>query len=857
LQIKGHPAKPSWQACAADRDGRQGANRRNSRSYSEDLQRRRLPESADARGATGFAERPVVSLHAERQLARLFAVGLALLLLAGAWQCRHGWPLSFDLLSLIPKTSVDPAQAPLRQQALARVQAPLSRQILALVGHDDAEAALASAQKLAARWRASGLYSQVELVLDVDLAALRTQLLQQRLSLLPEADRERLLHDPGAWAQQRARELTDPFSSAGLVPLSQDWLGLTRRSETALQPIADSALHYDLASSTLQTEHAGKTWLLLRANSRIDALNAGDHEAARQGLLEHMAQDRIELANAGGELLVAGGPLYAASGRAQAITEVSVIGTGATLGIVLLLLLALRRARALLALVPVAVGMLVGVLACVLVFGSIHILTLVIGASLIGVAVDFPLHWLGKSYGLSPWQAQPALRRVLPGLTMSLAASLIGYLALLFTPFIALRQTAVFSAAGLLGAYACTVCVLPLWLRRWQPRPYVPLLRLAQAMLCGAQWLRRRLISRRITAGLTGLMLAAGALGGISRLSLHDDMRLWLNLPSALLQQAQRIGDLTGLTPTSQFFLVQADDADELLRRQTRLAHELDALVQRGVLDGYQALSQRIAPVAVQSELAAHLARWAQQPEYWQALTDIGVPWPTLHAELQALQHLPPITIDEALQGPQDEHWRSLWLGRSGDQVAGLVTLSNLRDAAALQSAASRFARSIDGVTWVDPSGELNQLFADTRSTAAELKLLSYLAAALLLGWGLGRAAIWRILTPPLLAVVASLAVLGWLGQPLTLFGLFGLLLVSALGVDYAIFMYEGVAGPPACLVGIVLSAATTLLSFGLLALSQTPAIANFGLSITLGVAFSLLLTLWVSKPDEPSPATP
>jgi len=49
---QGHPAKPSRKACAADRDGMQGANRRNSRSYSEDLQRRRPPESWNAQNYT-------------------------------------------------------------------------------------------------------------------------------------------------------------------------------------------------------------------------------------------------------------------------------------------------------------------------------------------------------------------------------------------------------------------------------------------------------------------------------------------------------------------------------------------------------------------------------------------------------------------------------------------------------------------------------------------------------------------------------------------------------------------------------------------------------------------------------------
>ena len=52
-----------------------------------------------------------------------------------------------------------------------------------------------------------------------------------------------------------------------------------------------------------------------------------------------------------------------------------------------------------------------------------------------------------------------------------------------------------------------------------------------------------------------------------------------------------------------------------------------------------------------------------------------------------------------------------------------------------------------------------------------------------------------RILAVPVAATLLTLACLGYVGQPITLFSLFGLLLVSAIAVDYAIFMYEGVGG--------------------------------------------------------------
>ena len=395
-----------------------------------------------------------------------------------------------------------------------------------------------------------------------------------------------------------------------------------------------------------------------------------------------------------------------------------------------------------------------------------------------------------------------------------------------------------FSAAGLLGAYACTVCQLPAWLRNFRPRPWPALLRVAQAALAA----RERLAGRRGVLWAGALLLAATTAGGIGRLNIQDDLRQWLALPAPLLQQARQIGEITGFMPTSQFFLVRAQDPDELLRRQAQIARQLDTLVAAGGLQAYNALSQRVAPMADQQAAAAALNQLADQPQAWQPLTDIGVPFDVIRQELQSLAALPPVTLDAAMQGQVGERWRPLWLGQRDGEAAGMVTLLGLRDPAALAA----IAQATPGVTLVDRSGELNRMFTATRIEAAELKLLSYGVAALLLCLTLGRAAAWRILAVPLTATACSLAALGYLGQPLTLFSLFGLLLVSAIGVDYAIFMYERVAGAAASLVGIILGALTTLLSFGLLAVSSTPAIANFGMAVALGVGFSLLWAPWV-----------
>ena len=160
-------------------------------------------------------------------------------------------------------------------------------------------------------------------------------------------------------------------------------------------------------------------------------------------------------------------------------------------------------------------------------------------------------------------------------------------------------------------------------------------------------------------------------------------------------------------------------------------------------------------------------------------------------------------------------------------------------------------AEGLHGVQLVDRIGELNQLFAATQLSAAELKLLSCGAILVLLCLPFGFAGALRVVCLPLLAALATLACLGWLGQPLTLFSLFGLLLITAIGVDYAILMREAIGGAAVSLLGTLLSGLLSWLSFGLLLLSQTPAIANFGLTISLGLFFCFLLAPWASQ--EPS----
>lgn len=767
-----------------------------------------------------------MTLPSERRLPWLFLSLLLAVVALAAWQWRDGAPLSANLMELVPGTSPDALEV----RAEQRMQEPLNREMLVLVGHADRQQALTMAQQLGEQWQASGLFETVQWNLQADLPALRKQLLQGRLAMLSADDRQLLSEHPDAFIQQRVQALFDPFNGFTLVPSQDDWLGLTGRIQNS-QP-KHGAVQLDIGSGALVADADGKSWVMLRARTTG---NAFDMNLPLQvaDLLQH---SREQAAKSDVQLLAASGLLYAANGQQQATREMTWVGGGATVGILLLLLLAFRRWGVLLAFVPVLVGMLFGAVACVALFGHMHVMTLVLGSSLIGVAVDYPLHYLSKSWSLKPWRSWPALRLTLPGLTLSLITSVIGYLALAWTPFPALTQIAVFSAAGLLGAYLSAVCLLPALLKNVQLRPAQWPLRLAERLI----HLREALLGCIRTPALLALLIAF-CVGGLMQLQSKNDIRQWVGAPQHLTDEAQTIARITGYQPTSQFFLIRAANQEQLLERQAALSERLQQLVNLDKLQGYLALDQLVSAPSQQQQVRESLNKL---PSFWQPLLDLGVPVAALQNELQQLQTLPAEDIDAALAGPLGEPYRTLWLGPTEDGVAAITSLQGLNNPSLLRVQ----ALDLPGVVLVDRLGDLNKVFAATQISAAELKLASCVLIVLVLMLPFGLTGALRIVALPLLAALCSLASLGWLGQPLTLFSLFGLLLVTAISVDYAILMREQVGGAAVSLLGTLLAAATTWLSFGLLAVSSTPAVSNFGLSVSLGLAFSFMLAPWAGR---------
>lgn len=780
-----------------------------------------------------------------RRRAAIWWVGLLCLggVLVGL-QLSGQLSLRSDIMALLPVEERDPLIARARERLAASGERMLQIYVLA----EDEATAQRGARAVVERLAVDQAFSRValgldDLVSDARRAAARQAAAAHRFHHLAPADRARL-EENGASADtyfiKRGLARLHGLGPTGGGSFVDDPFGLAAARQMAASAAVPPGVSLDRAGRFYiqRTADAPRRPVIL-AESR-DSPFSQSEQAAQMAALE-AARAALQRVDEDAELLVAGLLPHAAAASAQARREVSLIGGGALIGILLLMIWAFASLRPfLLTLLVLGGGLLLAGSATGLLFGGgLHVVTLVFGASLVGVAVDYCMHHFAAEG--APDGGAGMRRAVTLGMLTSVAA----YASLALAPFPGLRQMAVFAAAGLAGSWLGVMLMLPAARQagRLQPRARA----VAQRWLCrsgGALGEVRQRRALKLALLLLPLLAAAIALG----IEPRDDIRMLHSMPPELREQEARIAELQPMQPAGALAVIlRADDRSALWQREQAF---LEALAERaGALDGGRllALTQAFSPPKRQRAdyalLAATLYREQGPVHSLFEQAGLGRERAQAHRQDFLAAESRPLAFDAWLEGVAADALRALWLGESDGQSASMVLL---RDAA-LRDAAKALAAERPGVELLDQVERLSALMASYRGQVSALLVLAYLAAALLLVSTMSAGAAARILLPPLLATAIVLLFWSLSGLSFTLFSLMGLVLLLGIGADYGIFLEQSRADQRSAMAAVMLSAMTTFLAFGLLALSQTPALRGFGISLAVGIPLTFLLASFLA----------
>ncbi len=704
-----------------------------------------------------------------------------------------------------------------------------------------------------------------------------------RLAQISEALRARLRRDPAfAYVNNGAQELIDAdgkflleqryLLSPAVTPQRFSAQGLRAALERDLELLASSAgmvlakalpadptgefpaLLDDLQAEGVPEQREG-VWFsrdggraLLIVQTRAQGFDIDAQQSALARLRGAFAE--AAAGEPGARLLVTGPGVFAVSARDAIKQDALRLSAIALAAVGMLLLLAYRSLRALiLALLPVASGAAIGAGAVVLAFGSLHGVTLGFGVALIGEAVDYAIYLFSHlDRGLPP---ERTLRRLWPTLRLGVATSVCGFGALMFAGFPGLAQLGLFSMVGLLAAVLVTGLVLPSLLPRYfgvrgADALAAPVLALAR----GARRLRLPLL----------LALAAGAgwIGWQGRAVWDDDLARLSPVPEADKRLDGQLRSDLGAPDVRALVVVSAPSADAALERAERVGERLQALQAAGAIGGFDSPAHYLPSAAIQR------ARQAALPDAPKLLRNLeqaayGLPFrsdafaPFLE-QVEAARARAPLTRADLEGTGLALKFDALLVQRRGEWFA-MLPLHRVSDPAALDAAAATLRET--GALAVDLKREADALYRGYRTRALKFALIGASAIVLLLLVSLrSLRRTYDVLIPLAAAVAATCIVLVAAGVALTLFHLVALLLVVGVGSNYSLFFERDnlrAGDPRRTLAAVLLCSLSTVIGFGVLALSRTPVLNAIGGTVAIGAALSLvfaaLLTARVESP--------
>lgn len=759
-------------------------------------------------------------------------------------QLHRGLVLETDLQALFPRDE----DSHLINRASDRLTEEFGNQLLLAVSADEREQALQAASILQQAIVDSG-FMQVQQDEQFESLAEQQALLQaHRFHLLTDAQQDWLQQNNQQALVRRAQQALFGFSAGAVLSPAQDPMALFGDYLQRLQPYIPG----EIVDDRLLIATDEKILVIISASLQGDAFNLGIHDQLTHWLtiLNETFVSNSKTADV--SLLMSGAVFHAAEASASAQREVTIISLGSTLGILLLFLLSFRRIKPLLfSFASVIYGSAVALAVNHWLFNELHLMTLVFGASLIGVAIDYALHYLCKHQQLSlshNLERESVLQRLLPALSLGLLTSLLGYSCLLQAELPGLRQIASFSLVGLASAWLFVVAVFPLVFRAALPQPSP----VVQQM---ASWPWRALPALNKTQRwIVGTILMAGLALLLSQLRLGSDLRV-LYQPSPDLLQSEKIlqQSLQGFAP-NQYFLVRAATPEAVLQKEEQFRREqLAPLLEKNALRGYAATSL-IVPSREQQQTFYQLQESLHGEQGLAAdfMARAGFDAEVVQRLQQAFGAAKGQWLDVpawlAVARPDQ---RLLWLGEVDGAHASVIALRGVADVQALAAA----AQQVDGVIWVDRVADMSRILKHLQNSAMLLLTLAYLAVVGLMWLSFRRVQAMLLVSVPLAATAVTLALLTVCGVAINLFHVFGCYLILGLGMDYSIFAYQSGASDESCRRAILLSALTSGLSFGLLALSSTPMVSAFGITLLLGSLCNLLLAPLLSR-LRPGPET-
>ena len=648
----------------------------------------------------------------------------------------------------------------------------------------------------------SSLFKSFEASIDVNLNDIKSDINGSKIALLSRADLELLKSDKNAFFKKRAEEIFNSFSFR-LLNINDDFFSLSSGFSAK-----NGNVSLNLAELMLEVKDGAKSFFLLKGE-----LKKG---ASSEGLINFY--NEIEaLKVEQNELFVHSSALYQAFSKQKNESEslyMSVVSLSLT---AIFLMLAFRNLRIFYVIFIAAFGFSVAFAGTLLCLNELNILTILISTSLIGLMFDYILHWLSKNEGEAIRAS--SIKNMLKIFLLGLLITLSGYLAFTFSDLRLLKEVALFSAFALVAAFLASYFFMPLvfeGVKFYRSKIFDTFL----TKFCDLSGAVARHLGVKFLA-ISLILLAIFLVFDLKNLSKSENVKDYSNMPKSLLADSSYILSLTG---NNQNTMIVTRSNGDILADEKSL---LDELKKRNLIKDKSSLSDMFLSKSEQSELKEAFKKALDDEQIYAIYEKFGFSKDEVRSEILKVLGEKELSVGEILALKSMKDFKKFML----DENASVAYASDF-----VKGTASDEVLERHNAFSLNFASSLNESLTQAKELALKLKIAA-LAIAFLLLWFYFSALISALVMGVIIfGVLLTLFIFAVFGVNLSIFGVFGLILASAVGIDYMIFALNESLSEKERIYGIFCAFITSFISFFTLSFSQTAALSVFGLSVSLCV---------------------
>ena len=648
----------------------------------------------------------------------------------------------------------------------------------------------------------SSLFKSFEANIDVNLNDIKSDINRSKIALLSRADLELLKSDKNAFFKKRAEEIFNSFSFR-LLNVNDDFFSLSSGFSAK-----NGNVSLNLADLMLEVKDGKKSFFLLKGELKKGASSEG---------LINFYNELNALKVGQNELFVHSSALYQAFSKQKNESE-SLYMSAVSLSLTaIFLMLAFRNLRIFYVIFIATFGFSVAFVGTLLCLNELNILTILISTSLIGLMFDYILHWLSKNEGEAIRAS--SIKNMLKIFLLGLLITLSGYLAFTFSDLRLLKEVALFSAFALVAAFLASYFFMPLifeGVKFYRSKVFDAFL----TKFCDLSGAVARHLGIKFLA-ISLILLAIFLVFDLKNLSKSENVKDYSNMPKSLLADSSYILSLTG---NNQNTMIVTRSRGDILADEKSL---LDELKKRNLIKDESSLSDIFLSKSEQSELKEAFKKALDDEQIYAIYEKFGFSKDEVRSEILKVLDEKELSVSEILALKSMKDFKKFVL----DENASVAYASGFVKGAASDEVLKR--HNAFSLNFAD---SLNESLTQAKELALKLKIAALVVAFLLLWFYFSAIISALVMGIIIFGVLLTLFIFAIFGVNLSIFGVFGLILASAVGIDYMIFALNESLSEKERIYGIFCAFITSFISFFTLSFSQTAALSVFGLSVSLCV---------------------